>query len=110
MVRKTVVTVLCDLPHDNEVERTESVSFAVDGNAYEIDLCGPHSKEMHEKIGAFADHARRVVTSGRRRRGRAGRSRARSSDIREWARERGHEVSDRGRIPSGIIAAYEAAH
>ena len=43
MAQKTVVTVVCDLPHDGEVEGTESVSFAFDGNAYEIDLCGPHS-------------------------------------------------------------------
>ncbi len=56
MAQRTVVTVVCDLPHGGEVEGTESVSFAFDGNAYEIDLCGPHSKELREKIGAFADH------------------------------------------------------
>ncbi len=66
MAQKTVVTVVCDLPHDGEVDGTESVSFAFDGNAYEIDLCGPHSKELREKIGAFADHARRAAAGGRR--------------------------------------------
>jgi hypothetical protein len=29
--------------------------------------------------------------------------------IREWAREHGHKVSDRGRIPKSVIEAYEAA-
>jgi len=109
MAQRTVVTVLCDLPHDNEVEGTESVSFAIDGHAYEIDLCAPHGTEIREKIAVFAEHSRRV-TGGRRRRTRSGRSRERNSDIRAWARKRGHHVSDRGRIPDSVIAAYDAAH
>src|ERR1022692_1298409 len=99
MAQKTVVTVVCDLPHDGEIEGTESVSFdltivrkitdgeiegtesvsfAFDGNAYDIDLCEPHSKELREKIGAFADHARRASASGRRRKARTGPGRERS--------------------------------
>ncbi len=109
MAQRTVVTVVCDLPHDGEVEGTESVSFGFDGNAYEIDLCGPHSKELREKVGAFADHARKAAT-GRRRKSRTGPGRERSSEIREWARQQGKKVSERGRIPASIIAEYEAAH
>ncbi|HEX9518715.1 MAG TPA: histone-like nucleoid-structuring protein Lsr2, partial [Streptosporangiaceae bacterium] len=37
-------------------------------------------------------------------------SRERNSEIREWARKRGQDVSDRGRIPDSVIASYEAAH
>src|SRR5258707_15080551 len=110
MAQKTVVRVVCDLPHDGEVDGTESVSFAFDGNAYEIDLCGPHSKELREKFGAFADHARRAAAGGRRRKARAGPVRERSSEIREWARQRGNKVREGGRIPGNIIAEYEAAH
>ena len=110
MAQRTVVTVLCDLPHEKEADGTVSVSFSIDGHAYEIDLCGPHSKEMREKVGLFAEHGRRVTGSGRRRRTRSSRSRERNSDIREWARKRGQKVSDRGRIPDNVIAAYEAAH
>jgi len=110
MAQKTVVTVVCDLPHSGEVEGTESVSFAFDGNAYEIDLCEPHSKELREKIGAFADHARKATAGKRRSKGRTGPGRERSSEIREWARQRGHKVSERGRIPGNIIAEYEASH
>jgi len=29
--------------------------------------------------------------------------------IREWARQNGHQVSDRGRIPKSVIEAYQAA-
>jgi len=109
MAQKAVVTVLCDLPHDREVEGIESFSFAVDGNSYEIDLCGSHSTEIRANVGAFAEHARRVLANGRRK-ARSGRNRERGSEIREWARTRGHHIGDRGRIPDSIIAAYEAAH
>lgn len=110
MAQKTVVTVICDLPHQGEVEGSESVSFAFDGTGYEIDLCGPHAKELREKVGAFADHARRASGAGRRRKARSGPGRERSSEIRDWARQRGHKVSERGRIPAKIVQEYEAAH
>ena len=29
--------------------------------------------------------------------------------MREWAREHGHKVADRGRIPANVIEAYEKA-
>jgi hypothetical protein len=27
--------------------------------------------------------------------------------VREWARQNGHEISDRGRIPNSVLEAYE---
>ena len=30
--------------------------------------------------------------------------------VREWARQNGHQVSDRGRISAEIQAAYDKAH
>lgn len=36
--------------------------------------------------------------------------RARSRQIREWARENGHQVSDRGSIPAAVLSAFDAAH
>lgn len=35
--------------------------------------------------------------------------RTRSADIRQWAAGNGFEVSARGKLPAGVIAAYEAA-
>ena len=112
MAQKHVVTVVCDLPHGGEVEGTESVSFAFDGTAYEIDLCADHAKELREQFGAYTEHARKVAggAAARRRRTRNGPSRERSSEIRAWAKETGHQVSERGRIPASIIAEYEDAH
>jgi hypothetical protein len=33
-----------------------------------------------------------------------------NSEIRSWARENGLTVSDRGRVPATVIAAYRSAH
>jgi hypothetical protein len=110
MAQKTVVTVLCDLPHDKDVEGTESITFSLEGSVFEIDLCASHSKEFRDKVGGFAHHARRIRGGARGRRTRSGRNRERNADIRDWAREHGHEISDRGRIPESVIAAYDADH
>lgn len=112
MAQKVKVTVVCDLPHDGEVEGTETVSFSFDGTAYEIDVCSMHAKELREKFGQYTDHARRAAggSAGRRRRARSGPGRERSSEIRAWAKQRGHKVSERGRIPASIIAEYEQQH
>jgi hypothetical protein len=110
MVQKTVVTVVCDLPHDGEIEGNETVSFAVDNAAYEIDVCSAHAKELHEIFSTYIEHARRLSGGVRRRKTRSGPGRERSSEIRQWARERGEKVSERGRIPASIIQEYEATH
>src|SRR6266571_1701003 len=72
MAQKTVVTVVCDLPHDGEIEGTETVSFAFDGTAYEIDVCSTHAKDLREKFGKYVEHSRRVAggAGGRRRHSR----------------------------------------
>ncbi|HUB37538.1 MAG TPA: Lsr2 family protein [Streptosporangiaceae bacterium] len=110
MVQKTVVTVVCDLPHDGEIEGNETVSFSVDSSAYEIDVCSAHAKELHDIFSGYIEHARRVSVGARRRKARTGPGRERSSEIRQWARERGEKVSERGRIPASIIQEYEATH
>ena len=111
MVQKTVVTVVCDLPHDGEIEGNETVSFSVDSTGYEIDVCSAHAKELHDIFSGYIEHARRVSGgTARRRKTRTGPGRERRSEIRQWARERGEKVSERGRIPASIIQEYEATH
>ena len=111
MVQKTVVTVVCDLPHDGEIEGNETVSFSVDSSAYEIDVCSAHAKELHDIFSGYIDARQaRQRRGSRRRKSRTGPGRERSSEIRQWARERGEKVSERGRIPASIIQEYEATH
>jgi hypothetical protein len=37
-------------------------------------------------------------------------NREQTKAIRDWARQNGYELSDRGRIPATVIEAFEAAH
>ena len=75
MAQKTVVTVVCDLHHDGEIEGIETVSFAFDGASYEIDVCSAHAKELHDTFAPYTEHSRRVsggAGGASRARGRVG--------------------------------------
>ncbi len=52
-----------------------------------------------------------LVLVGRgRRSGRTVPNRERSADIRNWAKENGITINDRGRIPTHIVEDYDCAH
>lgn len=40
---------------------------------------------------------------------RSKRTEVKTSEVREWARSNGHQVSDRGRIAAELVEAYRAA-
>ena len=84
--------------------------FGVGGTEYEIDLSKENRKTAEEQFGFYVQHARKVSGSGRRTRARSAPDRNRSNEIREWARQHGHKVSERGRIPAAVIAEYDASH
>jgi hypothetical protein len=93
---------------------SETVTFALDGVSYEIDLSEKNAKALRDDLAKWTGHARRAGSSGGRRAGRrssagAGR-RTDLASVREWARANGHEVSDRGRISADVQAAYDKAH
>ncbi|MEV5710892.1 Lsr2 family protein [Actinoallomurus sp. NPDC052274] len=90
-------------------EAEETVSFAIDGVAYEIDLSAENAGILRDRLSPFVERGRRAG-GVRRPRGRAVSSRRRSADIRAWAKARGIEVSERGRIPATVIEQYEQAH
>lgn len=92
----------------------ETVTFALDGMQYEIDLTEKNAAKLRKAFEGFVASARRSGSAARRRpsgpaAARPVRDRERTAAIREWARANGHEISDRGRIPSTVIAAYEEA-
>ena len=83
-------------------DANETVSFALDGVTYEIDLSESNAARFRDDLASWIGHARR--SGGRRatggtRRAAPGSTRTRSDlgAIREWARANGHQVSDRGR-------------
>jgi hypothetical protein len=89
----------------------ETVTFALDGTAYEIDLSKKNAAKLRDSLAQYVGAGRRVAgrrASGGRGRGR-GRSGSDSADIRAWAKDNGYEVSERGRISAEIRAAYNDA-
>lgn len=94
-------------------DAAETVTFAVDGVSYEIDLSESNAQKMRDSFSEWAGHARRRPGSSSRavRRSRGGSSRrADLGLVREWARANGHKVSDRGRISAKVQAAYDNVH
>jgi len=108
MALKTVVTLTDDLdgsPAD------ETVKFALDGIAYEIDLRKSNAEKLRNALKPFREAARKAPAPGR---GKSRSSRASSGDrqrsarIRAWAKQHGIPVSERGRISTHLAEAYEA--
>jgi len=97
-------------------DAAETISFAMDGVDYEIDLSEKHAADLRDAVSVYVGHARR--TGGRRKgRGRSssnsggsGASGASAADIRAWARENGWEVPERGRVSAEVREAYAAAN
>jgi hypothetical protein len=88
----------------------ETVTFGLDGSTYEIDLSKKNAAKLRDALAAYVGVARRVPgRGGRRSRGRSG-SGPSASQVRDWARSHGYEVSDRGRVPADVRAAYDAAN
>jgi hypothetical protein len=115
MSQKTIVQFFDDLD-GTSTEDIQTISFALDGVEYEIDLSGDNASKLRDNFTAFIESARR--TGGRVKRGAAtltphatgsGRSREQTQAIREWARNNGYDVSKRGRIPAAVIEAFEQA-
>lgn len=113
MAQKVTVQLVDDVD-GSEAEST--VEFSLDGVSYAIDLSADNAAELRDHLATYTANARR--TGGRKRRGgkaRTGKSapnttdRERNQAIREWAREQGMQVSDRGRIPAEIVEAYDKA-
>jgi hypothetical protein len=91
----------------------ETVTFALDGVNYEIDLSAANADKLREALSLYIGHGRKV--SGRRRSAGGRRSVASTSgpsaaEIRAWARENGYDVPERGRVSAEVREAYAAAH
>jgi hypothetical protein len=92
-------------------DATQTVSFALDGTSYEIDLNDKNAAGLRDAMATYVGHARKVTGSRRGRRSSASSASGHSAkEIREWARSNGHQVPERGRIPSDVRDAFEAVH
>jgi len=99
----------------------ETVTFALDGVAYEIDLKSGNADKLRELLAPYVEKGRKQsgrltaprrssAAAGGRTAGRASAARQDTAKIRNWAKENGFPVNDRGRVPSNVLEAYEKAN
>lgn len=109
MVQKYVVELLDDLDGS---DATDTVAFALDGVSYAIDLSDANATKLRDAFSSYVNAARKADSSTRAAKPRATKGAAKPDlgAVREWANANGYEVSSRGRIPTTVTEAYEAAH
>lgn len=99
---------------DGSEDDVSSVSFSLDKKNYEIDLSEANQARLRDKLAKFVEAA----TPLRAHTGRTTRPAAKPAPvgreqthaIREWARNNGYEVSERGRISAAVQQAFDEAH
>jgi nucleoid-associated protein Lsr2 len=87
---------------------TETVLFALDGVAYEIDLTKRNAAGLRNAFAKYVGAARR--TRGSHPRATRSRVTSDSRTIREWAKANKVPVPDRGRIPASVVAQFNTAN
>ena len=117
MAQQTTVRFIDDLDGS---DASGTFDFSLDGRNYQIDLSDENAAKLRDALAPYLGAARKTGgRGGRGSRGPAPRqtviapksprsSREETTAIREWARQNGHTVSDRGRIPKSVIEAYAA--
>lgn len=111
MATKQIIQLIDDL---DQGAADETVSFAIDGSHYEIDLSAKNAAKLRDALANYVAHARRASRGPRgaasgSRRGRPARGdREQTHAIREWARKNGHKIGEKGRIPGHILEAYNS--
>ncbi|MFV2086311.1 histone-like nucleoid-structuring protein Lsr2 [Micromonospora sp. LOL_021] len=109
---KKVITLLTDDLDGSEADRT--VEFSLDGVTYTIDLSEKNAGKLRKALDTYIAAGTRVSRSSAGGRGGRGSysaaparaDREQNRAIREWAAKNGYPVSERGRIPANVIAAY----
>src|SRR4051794_17291083 len=109
MATETITRLVDDLD-GSKADRT--VSFSFEGKDYAIDLSKKNIAALEKALRPYTAAGRALASRRSRSRGGAKSNGNGSGDlkaIRDWARENGFQVSDRGRIGADVRTAYEAS-
>jgi hypothetical protein len=108
MAQRTVIRLVDDLDDTEIVDGAgKTVSFALDGRQYEIDLTNKHADDLRAALDRYVRAARKV--GGRQTRARATGAKAAAAvdyspqAVRAWAKANKIKVSPRGRIPQNVV-------
>lgn len=109
MAQKVHIVLIDDI---DESDASETISFGLDGANYEIDLNEKNAVALRDALAPYVGHARKVGgrRSARRTAASSSSNEPSARDIRQWARESGWDVPERGRVSAEVRQAYAAAH
>lgn len=107
MAKKTHIELVDDIDGSTA---DETIAFSIDGAHYEIDLSAENAEKIRAEIGEWAEKGTRVARKKARRASAPSSSSEENARIRQWAKDNGYEVGDRGRISAEIRQAYADAH
>jgi hypothetical protein len=120
--RQIIETVTCDVC-GQETDDPTGVTLGWGREQWELDLCPDHNAELSREFERWTANARRASGRGGSGGGRSTGGRSAGSGgssnggaggdigaIREWARNNGFKVGDKGRIAAEVREAYAAAN
>lgn len=108
MAQKVSIEYIDDIDGTPLGEDGQSVEFGFEGRNYTIDLTKKNAKKFREAMEVYVANGTKVTA--RKSTGRTSQkgSSVDNRAVREWARNAGYDISDRGRIPAEIVDAYNA--
>ena len=107
VAQRTIIQLTDDL---DGAAADRTVNFSYEGVTYELDLSTKNADKFAKALEPYIAAGRRV--GGRKSSGRSAATKANREEmraIRQWAKDSGYDVSDRGRISAEVQAAYHAA-
>jgi hypothetical protein len=113
MAQKVITTLVDDLDGTEMTNgEGETIRFAIDGASYEIDLTADNAEKLRDALQPYIDNGRRSARSTtpqtRSTSTSSSNSREELAAAREWLKNNGHQVSDRGRVPNKLLELYRA--
>jgi nucleoid-associated protein Lsr2 len=111
MAEKVTVELVDDIDGSRAVE---TVEFRIDGSSYLIDLSSRNAMKLRQHLAEFISAGRRSEQASATPTTVASNTvsaskRQENQTVREWAREAGHSVADRGRLPQELLIRFQAA-
>ena len=110
MAQKVVVELTDDIDGS---QADETLTFALDGRSYEIDLNTMNASALRKVPAPYAAAGRKQGGARREaKRGAVARDSSRPDPVavRAWAESQGIEVAARGRVPAEVVEKFQTAH
>ncbi|MFJ5725859.1 Lsr2 family protein [Streptomyces sp. NPDC093149] len=87
-----------------------TVTFGLGDTWYEIDLTAKEQKDLEDALKSYLKVGRKAERKPAKKRVVPETTAEEREKIREWAREEGLELAERGRIPKTVQKAFDEAH